>query len=213
PAAGDGNSVRSEQAAASLWDDSRVGDQYADLGEISPQPAGQGGATQGTPTSPAAPGTSAAPAQRADSPSAKMADELDGLSDLVRSMGVDIPELPDADASAFNARLDALIAQRATADAAGLARLDAQARAIIAEYGLAALALAERSPEVERATEFLTRLAALHTRHAAALAAGAPPAEPAPGLDALYAEYGLRHARRRVPAARRRAVRAVRHGD
>ncbi|MDD9809274.1 MAG: hypothetical protein OXU25_05520, partial [Thaumarchaeota archaeon] len=179
---------------ASLWDDSRVGDQYADLGEISPQPAGQGGATQGTPTSPAAPGTSAAPAQRADSPSAKMADELDGLSDLVRSMGVDIPELPDADASAFNARLDALIAQRATADAAGLARLDAQARAIIAEYGLAALALAERSPEVERATEFLTRLAALHTRHAAALAAGAPPAGPAPGLDALYAEYGLRHA-------------------
>ncbi|MDD9812650.1 MAG: hypothetical protein OXU37_00005, partial [Thaumarchaeota archaeon] len=186
PAAGDGNSVRSEQAAASLWDDSRVGDQYADLGEVSPQPQGN--------YDDAMTGGSPPPARPADNAETKMSDEFAGIIGLARSIGAEVSELPDADAAAFKTRLAAILAQRDPADAAGQARLGAQASAVFAEYGLAALALAERTPEVERATEFFTRLAALHTRHAAALAAGAPPAEPAPGLDALYAEYGLRHA-------------------
>ncbi|MDD9813446.1 MAG: hypothetical protein OXU37_04140, partial [Thaumarchaeota archaeon] len=41
PPAGGGNSVGSEQAASSLWDDSHVGGQYADLGYIAPQPPGK----------------------------------------------------------------------------------------------------------------------------------------------------------------------------
>jgi len=184
----DGSDVGARQAAESLWDTSRIGDQYADLGYVSPQPpAGHDDSMTGG----MAPGAANPPA---DGPATKVADELDTMRALVRSMGATVPELPDDAAAPFNARFDAINAQRASADAAGLARLDAQSRAVVAEYGLAALALAaERTPEVERATEFLTRLAALHTAHAAAIAGGAPAGGP-PGLDALYAEYGLRHA-------------------
>ncbi|RNJ74405.1 MAG: hypothetical protein EB833_00680, partial [Thaumarchaeota archaeon S13] len=117
---GGGTAVRSGQADKSEWDTGDIGDQYANLEEVSPQPPGNyddamtGGSPSGAAGQP--------PARPADNAETKMSDEFAGIIGLARSIGAEVSELPDADAAAFKTRLAAILAQRDPADAAGQAR-------------------------------------------------------------------------------------------
>lgn len=122
---------------------------------------------------------------------AKALDELGGMLEMVRSTGVDVPEPTAEQAAPFISRMEALVAGAASADGSADDALEARAAAIMAEYALAALERAERTPEADRASGFLSRLADISTRYAEASESGRDTAALEAERDALLAENGL----------------------
>ncbi|MDD9809656.1 MAG: hypothetical protein OXU25_07555 [Thaumarchaeota archaeon] len=121
----------------------------------------------------------------------KALDELGGMLEAIRSTGIAVPEPTAAQAAPFISRMEALVAEGAAAGRPAEGALEARAATIMAEYALAALERAERTPGTERAAEFLARLAAISERHAEAAASGASTAAIEAERDALLVENGL----------------------
>lgn len=117
--------------------------------------------------------------------------ELGVMLEVVRSMGVDVPEPTGGQAAPFVARMEALAAEaEALGESAG-DLLEARVATIAAEYALDALGRAERTPEAERAGAFLERLAGISARYADVAASGGSTAALEAEREALLTEHGL----------------------
>jgi len=117
--------------------------------------------------------------------------ELGSTLEAVRSMGVDVPEPTAAQAAPFISRMEALVAEGAVSGETAEGVFDARATTVMSEYALDALGRAERTPEAERASAFLERLAVLSARHAEAAASGSSTAAIEDELGALLTGHGL----------------------